>query len=249
MTLPKTVTNTESGTSIEEIAEDLFRISTPIDPEVMPGGFTFNQFLIVDDEPLLFHTGPRRLFPVTRDAVQHVLPLERLRFIAFSHVEADECGSLNDWLRAAPSSQPLCSDIAAMVSITDLADRPPRGLADGEQVSLGRHGLTWMATPHLPHGWECGYFYDERSRTLLCGDLFSQPGHEVPAVSTSEAAIWEPSEAFRGSFSYYASLRDPKALTEKLAANEPELLACMHGSSYRGDGATLLRRLGEALAA
>ena len=136
-----------------------------------------------------------------------------------------------------------------MVSITDLADRPPRGLADGEQVSLGRHGLTWMATPHLPHGWECGYFYDERSRTLLCGDLFSQPGHEVPAVSTSEAAIWEPSEAFRGSFSYYASLRDPKALTEKLAANEPELLACMHGSSYRGDGATLLRRLGEALAA
>ena len=109
MTLSKTVTSKESGTSIEEIAEDLFRISTPIDPEVMPGGFTFNQFLIVDDEPLLFHTGPRGLFPVTRDAVQHVLPLERLRFIAFSHVEADECGSLNEWLRAAPSSQPLCS--------------------------------------------------------------------------------------------------------------------------------------------
>ncbi len=128
-------------------------------------------FLIVDDEPLLFHTGPRRLFPVTRDAVQHVLPLERLRFIAFSHVEADECGSLNDWLRAAPSSQPLCSDIAAIVSITDLADRPPRSLADGEQVSLGRHRLTWMATPHLPHGWECGYFYDgapERSCAATC---------------------------------------------------------------------------------
>ena len=249
MTLSKTVTSKESGTSIEEIAEDLFRISTPVDPEVMPGGFTFNQFLIVDDEPLLFHTGPRGLFPVTRDAVQHVLPLERLRFIAFSHVEADECGSLNDWLREAPSSQPLCSDLATMVSITDLADRPPRSLADGEQVSLGRHRLTWMLTPHLPHGMECGYFYDEHTRTLLCGDLFTQPGHQVPAVSTSETSIWEPSEAFRGSFPYFASIRDPKALTEKLAANEPELLACMHGSSYRGDGASLLRRLGEALAA
>jgi flavorubredoxin len=247
MTLSKTTTSKESGTSIEEIAEDLFRISTPIPPEVMPGGFTFNQFLIVDDEPLLFHTGPRRLFPVTRDAVQHVLPLERLRFIAFSHVEADECGSLNDWLRAAPSSEPLCSEIGALVSISDLADRPPRGLADGEQVSLGRHRVTWLATPHLPHGMECGYFFEERTRTLLCGDLFTQPGNQVPAVSTSEASIWDPSESFRVSFPY-ASLRDPKALTEKLAANEPELLACMHGSSFRGDGASLLRRLGEALA-
>ena len=248
MTLSKTITSDESGTSVEEIAENLFRISTPILPEVMPGGFTFNQFLIVDDQPLLFHTGPRRLFPVTRDAVQHVLPVERLRFIAFSPVEADECGSLNDWLRAAPSAEPLCSEIGAMVSISDLADRPPRGLADGEQVTLGRHRLTWLATPHLPHGMECGYFFEEHTRTLLCGDLFTQPGHEVPAVKSSDASIWEQSELFRVAFPYYASLRDPKALTEKLAAKEPELLACMHGSSYRGDGASLLRQLGEALA-
>ena len=248
MTNPINATETESGAQVDQIAEDLYRISTPIPPEVMPGGFTFNQFLLVDEEPLLFHTGPRRLFPLVRAAVERVLPLERLRFIAFSHVEADECGSLNDWLRAAPDSQPLCSELAAMVSISDLADRPPRALADGETVSLGRHRLTWLATPHLPHGMECGYFFDERSGTLLCGDLFTQPGNEVPALTTSGDSIWGPSEAMRESFSYFADLRDPQALTEKLAAKKPELLACMHGTSYQGDGASLLSRLGEALA-
>ncbi len=248
MTNPMSATETESGTQVDQIAEDLYRISTPIPAEVMPGGFTFNQFLLVDEEPLLFHTGPRRLFPLVRAAVERVLPLERLRFIAFSHVEADECGSLNDWLRAAPDSQPLCSELAAMVSISDLADRPPRTLPDGETVSLGRHQLTWLSTPHLPHGMECGYFFDEYSGTLLCGDLFTQPGNEVPALTTSDASIWGPSEAMRESFPYFADLRDPQALTEKLAATKPELLACMHGTSYQGDGASLLSRLGEALA-
>ena len=247
MTLEKTITSQETGTSIEEIAEDLYRISTPIPPEVMPGGFTFNQFLLVDDEPLLFHTGPRRMFPAVRDAVEKVLPLERLRHIAFSHVESDECGSLNDWLREAPNSQPLCGEIAALVSISDLADRPPRGLKDGETVSLGKHRVTWHLTPHLPHGMECGYLFEETKRTLFCGDLFSQPGNEVPAISNSADSIWGPSESMRVAFPY-ANLRDPKALTDKLAATEPELLACMHGSSYRGDGASLLRQLGEALA-
>jgi flavorubredoxin len=241
------ITNTTTGTNVEEIAEDLYRISTPVDD--IPGGFTFNQFLLVDEEPLLFHTGPRRLFALTREAVQHVLSPEKIRWIAFSHVEADECGSLNEWLAAAPGANPLCGRIAAMVSIGDLADREPRALADGEKVVLGRHTLTWLDAPHLPHGWECGYLFDESARTLFCGDLLTQPGSRHPAVTESEAAVWEPSEGMRKAFSYYADLRNPASLIDKLAATEPELLACMHGSSYRGKGAPLLRRLGEALSA
>ena len=246
MTQSMTLTNAESGTNVEEIAEDLFRISTPLPEDVFPGGFTFNQFVLVDDEPLLFHTGPHRLFPLTSEAVAHVLPLERLRHISFSHYEADECGALNDWLDVAPNASPLCSDIAAMVSVSDIADRPPRGLADGELVDLGRHRLTWLATPHLPHGMECGYFFEERTGTLLCGDLFTQLGNNAPALTESSAVVWEPSEAMRKSFPY-ASLRDPRSLTDKLAATRPELLACMHGASFRGDGASLLNRLGVAL--
>jgi len=176
-----TITNKTAGTNVEEISEDLYRISTPVDD--MPGGFTFNQFLLVDEEPLLFHTGPRRLFPLTHEAVRHVLPPEKLRWIAFSHVEADECGSLNEWLAAAPSANPLCGRIAAMVSIEDLADREPRGLADGETVALGRHTLTWLDAPHLPHGWECGYLFDERTRTLFCGDLLTSSGQQ-PALNS-----------------------------------------------------------------
>jgi len=248
MTRQRTITNEESGTSIEEIADDTFRISTPVAPELIPGGFTFNQFLIVDDDPLLFHTGPRGMFPLTRQAVEQVLPLDRLRYISFSHVESDECGALNDWLRAAPDSQPLCSDIAAMVSVNDLADRAPRVVGDGDRVSLGRHQLRWLATPHLPHNMECGYLFDESTHTLLCGDLFTQSGHEAPAVTTSADAIWEPSEVMRAAFPY-AGLRDVAPLIDKLADTKPKLLACMHGSSFRGDGAALLGRLGDALTA
>jgi glyoxylase-like metal-dependent hydrolase (beta-lactamase superfamily II) len=217
------------------------------DEQFTAGGFTFNQFLVLDDEPLLFHTGPRRMFPLVREAVAHVVPLERLRFIAFSHVEADECGSLNEWLAAAPRSQPLCGDLAAMVSIADLADRPPRALADGEGICLGQRTLTWLHTPHLPHAMECGYLYDDRAKALLCGDLFSQPGRATTAVTESAAAVWEPSEAMRAGFPY-ASLRDPRPGIEKLAATKPDLLACMHGASFRGDGSSLLRQLREALA-
>lgn len=242
-----TITDTQSGTNIAEIADGLFRVSTPVPPEVMPGGFTFNQFLLVDDEPLLFHTGPRRLFPLTREAVRHVLPPERLRWIAFSHVEADECGALNEWLAVAPDAQPLCSQIAALVSISDIADRPPRGLTDGETISLGRRTVRWVDAPHLPHTMECGYLYDETDRTLLCGDLFSQPGSDVPLLTDSAAAIWEPSEAMRQAFPY-APVRDASGIVDRLARLEPRLLACMHGSSYQGDGAALLRRLRDVLA-
>lgn len=242
------IVNAQSGTRIDEIAPDLFRISTPVPPEAIPGGFTFNQFLLNDREPLLFHTGPRKLFAFTLDAVRQVVAPSALRWIGFSHFEADECGALNDWLAVAPDAQPLCSQVAAMVSVADVADRPPRALADGEVLSLGRHAVRWLDTPHVPHGMECGYLFEETGRSLLCGDLFSQPGNEVPPLTESAASIWEPSEAMRQAFPY-APVRNVHALLERLAALEPQLLACMHGASFKGDGGALLRKLRDVLAA
>ena len=239
------VTNTQSGTNIHEIAERLYRISTPVS---LPGdvGFSFNQYLIDDDEPLLFHTGLRQLFPLVLEAVETVMPVAKLRHVAFSHVEADECGSLNQWLAAAPNATPLCGTIAALVSIGDLADRPPRALADNEAMALGQHTVRWFDAAHLPHGWECGFLMEERTGTLLCGDLFTQPGHgEVPLT---EGDILGPSEAFRREMDYFSHTRDADALIEKLARNNPRTLAVMHGSAWTGDGAELLRALGRELA-
>ena len=238
------ITNPESGTNVEEIADAIYRINTPV--EIAGGvGFSFNQYLLADDEPLLFHTGPRKLFPVVREAVASVLAVDRLRWVAFSHVEADECGSLNDWLRAAPRAVPLCGAIAAMVSIGDLADRDPRALADGEGLSLGKHAVRWLDTPHLPHAWECGFLMEETTGTLLCGDLFTQGGSDLPAVTESD--ILGPSEAFRLQMDYFSHSKNAPALIERLAAAKPTTLACMHGSAWRGDGAKLLRALADAL--
>lgn len=242
------IVNTTSGTRIDEIADGIFRISTPA-PSA-PGAaatFSFNQFLIVDDEPLLYHTGLRSMFALTRAAIDTVMPAEKLRHIAFSHVEADECGALNDFLAIAPGAAPLCGDIAAMVSIGDMADRPPRAMADGETISIGRHRLTWIATPHLPHAWDCGHLFEETTKTLFCGDLFTQGGESNPPVT--EEDILEPSEAFRAPLDYYSHTKEGPALIEKLAARGPNLLACMHGSAWRGDGAALLKALGDRLAA
>jgi flavorubredoxin len=238
------ITNLESGTNVHEIAAGIYRINTPVS---LPGGeFSFNQYLIASDEPLVFHTGPRKLFPLVREAAQTVLPVERVRYVAFSHVEADESGSLNEWLAAAPHAIPVCGTIAAMVSITDLADRAPRALADGEALQLGRHTVRWLEAPHLPHAWECGYLVEESTATLLCGDLFTQGGAHCPPLTESD--ILEPSEAFRAAMDYFSHTRNAHALIEKLAATNPATLACMHGSAWRGDGAALLRALGERLA-
>jgi len=243
-----TITNENSGTRIDLIADGIHRISSPIPPgDEFPPGFTFNQFLIEDDEPLLFHTGLRKMFPLLREAIEHVMPIAALRHVSFSHVEADECGALNDILAAAPEAAPLCGEIAAMTSIADLADRPPRTLADGETISLGRHAVTWLATPHLPHGWECGYLFESSTATLLCGDLFTRFGADHPPLT--EEDILEPSEQARGAMDYYAHARGTEAMLERLAALEPSILACMHGSAWRGDGAALLRALAERLAA
>lgn len=239
------ITNKESGTNVHEIAEGIYRINTPVVLEGDPEGFSFNQYLIVDDESLIFHTGPRKMFPLVRDAVASVMPVERLRYVAFSHVEADECGSLNEWLAAAPKSMPLCGTVAALVSISDLADRPPRALADGERLSLGSHVVQWFDTPHLPHAWECGYLMEERTKTLLCGDLFTQGGADHPPITESD--ILGPSETFRQAMDYYSHTRNGRGMLAKLAAAAPTTLACMHGSAWRGDGAGLLRALADAL--
>jgi len=240
------VTNAASGTTVEEIAPGIHRLHTPVVIEGA-GGFSFNQYLVVDEEPLLFHTGPRRLFPLVREAVARVLPVEEVRWVAFSHVESDESGSLNDWLAVAPRAVPLCGSVAALVQVSDLADRPPRALADGEAISLGHHRVRWLDAPHLPHAWDCGFLIDETTGTLFCGDLFTQPGNDLPAIS--EGDILGPSEAFRHQFDYFSHTRQLAPLVEKLAATQPTTLACMHGSAWRGDGAALLRELGAVLAA
>jgi flavorubredoxin len=243
--MPMAVTNQISGTNVNEIADRIYRISTPVSADLIPGGFTFNQYLIVDDEPLLFHTGLRKMFPLVREAVASVMPIERLRYIGLSHVEADECGSLNEWLAAAERAVRLCGRIAASVSIEDLADRMPREIADGEVISLGVHKVQWFDTPHLPHAWECGFLMEQQTRTLLCGDLLSQPGNNPAPITESD--ILGPSEAFRARMDYFSQTRNAAAMIERLAATKPTTLACMHGSAWRGDGAKLLRELGAAL--
>jgi flavorubredoxin len=238
------ITNAASGTNVHEIASGIFRINNPI---AIPGspGFSFNQYLVADEAPLVFHTGPRKMFPLVAEAIGKVLPLEKLRYIAFSHFEADECGALNDFLAAAPQAQPVCSRVAAMVSVDDVADRPARALADGEALELGRHTLRWLDTPHVPHGWECGVMMETATRTLLCGDLFTQPGGGATPVT--DADILGPSEAFRGQMDYYAHAPQTAATLEKLAREQPRVLACMHGSAWQGDGAALLRALANSL--
>lgn len=240
------ITNADTGTNIQEVASDIYRINTPLE---LPNGlrFSFNQYLLVDDEPLLFHTGPRALFPLVSGAIQAVMPIERLRYIGLSHTEADECGAMNQLLAVAPAAVPLSSQIAALVSITDLADRPPRAMADGELLRTGRHTLQWFDTPHVPHGWDAGLLMDTTTGTLFCGDLFTQPGYGEQALT--EGDILGPSEAFRQPMDYYAHAPQTQATLLRLAQQKPQTLACMHGSAWRGDGAALLRHLAETVAA
>ena len=169
------ITNKQSGTNIHEIAEGIYRINTPIQLPV--GAFSFNQYLFVDDKPMLFHTGPRRLFPLVQEAIAGVLPPEQLSYIGFSHFEADECGALNEFLAIAPDSVPVCGRVAALVSVNDVADRAPQALGDGDVLRLGHHALRWFDTPHLPHAWECGLMFDDTTRTLLGTVSPSVPVH------------------------------------------------------------------------
>ena len=238
------ITNPASGTNVHEIASGIYRINTPIQ---IPGGpeFNFNQYLIADDAPLLFHTGPRRMFPLVAEAIAGVLPLETLRYVAFSHFEADECGSLNDFLAAAPGAVAVSSQVAAMVSVNDIAIRAPRPMTDGEVLRTGRHAFKWLDAPHVPHAWENGFMMELETRTLLCGDLFTT-GESIDGALT-ERDILGPSEAFRQQMDYYAHAPQTAATLEKLAREHPLVLAVMHGSAWQGNGAALLRALARTL--
>jgi flavorubredoxin len=242
-----TITNAQSGTNVHEIAAGIFRISTPVSPNQIPGGFTFNQILVVDDAPLLFHTGMRGLFPLVREAVAHVLgDAAKLRYVSFSHYEADECGALNDWLAVAPDAVPVCGAVAAMLSINDQATRPPRVLADGAELSLGTKRVRWLDAPHVPHNWECGYLFEATTRTLLCGDVLTHAGADCAPLTESD--VLGPAEAMRKAMPASVAIeKGARAVIEKLAATQPTTLALMHGSSWRGDGAKLLRALADAL--
>jgi flavorubredoxin len=239
------ITNPETGTHVDEIARDVYRICTPLD--VIPGGFTFNSYLIVDDDPILFHTGYRRLFPVTLEAVGKVLPVEKLRWVGGSHFEGDEFGALNEFLEAAPEAAPFGAEIGVLTSLNDFASRPARALRDGEEFSIGSRRLKWLYTPHVPHGWDCGVLFDASTETLFCGDLFTQPGASLPCVTESE--ILSASEGMRAMMDYYAHGTGTPAILERLAALRPSLLACQHGSAYRGNGSTLLRQLASTIEA
>jgi flavorubredoxin len=239
------ITNGTSGTNISEIATGIYRINTPVSIPGTPG-FSFNQYLVVDDEPFLFHTGLRGLFPVVSEAIAAVMPVARLKYLALSHFEADECGALNEFLAVAPCAVAVCSRVAAMTSVNDFAVRQPRVLADKEELDLGLHRIRWFDTPHVPHAWECGLAMDMTTRTFFCGDLFTQGGSG--AVALTESDILGPSEAFRKPLDYFAHAPQTRTVLEALAREEPATLACMHGSAWRGEGSRLLRALSDALA-
>jgi len=215
-------------TRIIEVADGIFQLTTYV-PDI---DFTFNQYLITAEEPLLFHTGLRHQFPSVRDAVARLIDVGALRWISFGHVEADECGSMNDWLAAAPLATVAQSGIGTMVSIADLADRAPRSLADQEVLDIGGHRMRWIDTPHVPHGWEAGVLYDETTRTLLCGDLFTQTGQ---VTSITDVDIVGPAAAGEDLFRY-SSLSPVSGQTVRgLADLEIDSLALMHGPAFVGD--------------
>jgi flavorubredoxin len=231
-------------TTTEEIADGIYRISTWVAEVAPPAGLTFNQFLIDAEEPLLFHTGPKAMYPLVAEAISRIRPVHDLRWIAFGHLESDECGSMNLFLDAAPSSEVAHGALGCEVSFNDLCDRPPRPLADDEVIDLGGKRVRHLDTPQVPHNWEARMLFEETTGTLLCGDLFTHLGNG-PAVTEDD--IVEPAMAFETMFEHYSSLTPSLPVTlERLAVLEPSTLALMHGSTFRGDGGTALRRLAEA---
>jgi len=231
---------------IDEIAPDLFRLSL----YVPQANLQFNQFLVRDAQPLLYHTGLRRIFPLVRDAVARLIDPATLRWIGFSHFEADECGSLNEWLAAAPQAVPVCGQVGAMVNIDDWADRKARTLEKDEILETGRYRFRYLATPHVPHGWDAGLLFEETGRSLLCSDLFLQSGHVEPV--TAESVI---DRALQTLLDYQAGpLADSVPYTPRtdatlkaLAALKPQRLVAMHGSTFVGDGEQALLDLAEMM--
>jgi flavorubredoxin len=228
--------------AVKEIAPDLYRISTYV-PAI---DLQFNQFLIRDDEPLLFHTGMKSLFPVVLEAVKSVMDPSRLRWIGFSHYEADECGSLNEWLELAPAARPVCSMLGAMISVNDFAIRPALGMADGEVLGTGRHRFRFVQTPHVPHCWDAGLMFEETNGTLLSSDLFHQGGDVEPltesdVIGRARKTLTDYQAGPLANYMPYTKQTD--AILQKLADLDPRTIAPMHGSAYAGDGGRAVRDL------
>jgi flavorubredoxin len=229
-------------TRMDEIADGIFRISTYVAEVAPPAGFAFNQYLLLGDEPLLFHTGHRRLFPAVLGEVARLIAPERLRWISFGHVEADECGAMNLWLEASPNAEIAHGAIAVDVSVGDLADRPPRRLADGERIDLGGKTVRYIDTPHTPHGWEAGLLLEETTNTLLCGDLFTQTGL-TDALTSGD--IVGPAAAAEDLFGFSSLHPEMGSTIRRLAGLTPSTLALMHGPAFAGDGAAALLALAD----
>jgi flavorubredoxin len=230
-------------TKIDEITDGIFRLSTFVPDIAPPAGFTFNQFLVLGDEPLMFHTGLRKMFPLNRDALARIIPPAKLRWIAFGHYEADECGAMNEWQAIAPNAQVAHGQTGCMVSLNDMADRPPRVLADGETIDLGRgKRVRYIDTPHIPHGWDAGVMFEESTGTLLCGDLFTQLGNG-PALT--EGDVVGPAIAAEDLFKYSSLNPGMGATIHGLGKLAPRTLALMHGPSFAGDGAAALHALAD----
>jgi flavorubredoxin len=226
-------------TQVEEIADGIYRLSTFI-PDA---NFMFNQFLVDADEPLLFHSGLSGLFPLVSAAATRVVPPERLRWITFGHVEADECGAMNKWLALAPRAEVAHPTMGCIVSVDDLADRPPRRLADGEVLDLGGKRIRSIDTPHVPHGWDAHLMFEETTGTLLCGDLFTAMG---PSAALTEDDMLEPALQAEDLFRATCLTPDTARTIRRLADLQPGTLGLMHGPSFAGDAVTQLRGLADA---
>jgi len=232
-------------TQIDEISPGFYRLATPIAPEHFPGGFSYGQFLIADDEPLLYHAGARRMFGCMKAAVESVLPFDQLRWLSFGHGETDESGAMLDILDAAPGCHVLGGRMLSRLVVDDAAPRPAEVLLHGETRKLGRHEVMWLDTPHLPHNWEAGMMFETTTRTLMCGDLFTLFGNDHPVMTTDD--LLEPSEQLRRKVPYYSNPAAARPKLEEIADLKPAYVAGMHGPVWQGDGRDLLLRLADAL--
>lgn len=232
---------------IDEVAPDLYRISV----YVPAFDLQFNHFLVRDEEPLLFHTGMRGMFPLVREAVTRLIDPASLRWISWSHFEVDECGALNQWLDVAPHATPVCGELGVMINVADFSDRPPRGLKPDEILETGRHRFRFVPTPHLPHGWDAGVLFEEADRVLLCSDLMHQLGDVEPVTTDDVVGRYRRAfEAYQQSpvlMDYVPYTENTKRQLANLAALRPRVLAAMHGSTFVGDGAAALVASGEVI--
>ena len=229
-------------TKISEIAEGIYRLSTYVPDIAPPAGFTFNQFLVLGDEPLMFHTGLRKMFPLNRDALNRIIEADRLRWIAFGHFEADECGAMNEWLALAPQATPAHGQTGCMVSLNDFADRAPRVMNDNETIDLGGKRIRFIDTPHTPHGWDAGVLYEETTRTLLCGDLFTQLGNER---AMTDGDVVGPAIAAEDIFKYSSLNPGMGSTIRSLSKLAPRTLALMHGPVFVATTTTGAFRIGK----